>query len=363
MGASSYFGTILGIAFGFAATSVHVGVGPKGTRHLRKLIRTDRIVKVLYDSIQLAADEAMSEDPNPIDTLRTEGLLQGDPRKTATWNAIRDFQKMYALVFAWRITGRQEYFDKASVYLIAWADSNHSRGDPIDDTNLDPAIDAFDMMKDQLTSGENKRIGRWLRQTAEAEIHAGYNRSERATSHNNWNSHRLKIIGEIGFAIGDKPLQAYAINGIKEQINHNLRPDGSSEDFISRDALHYHVYDVDPLLKLAIVLKRATGVDYYHYVASSGSSLEKSVQWLLPYLDGRQTHAEFVDSTVEFDRRRAQNGQAEYRSGTLFEPRNGIATVMLACWFDEGLLPLARKLTGNENRYPGWQAVINELSR
>jgi len=87
------------------------------------------------------------------------------------------------------------------------------------------------------------------------------------------------------------------------------------------------------------------------------------VQWLLPYLDGRQTHAEFVNSTVEFDRRRAQNGQAEYRSGTLFEPRNGIATVMLACWFDEGLLPLARKLTGNENRYPGWQAVINELSR
>ncbi|HXB06534.1 MAG TPA: alginate lyase family protein, partial [Puia sp.] len=248
-------------------------------------------------------------------------------------------------------------------YLIAWADSNHSRGDPIDDTNLDPAIDAYDMVKERLTPGERNRINRWLRQTAEAGINAGYNRPERATAHNNWNSHRLKIIGELGFTIGDKNLQAYAINGIKEQIGRNLKADGSSEDFTSRDALHYHVYDLEPLLKLAIVLQRATGVDYYHYVAPSGASLAKSVTWLLPYLDGRQTHAEFVNSTVDFDRRRAQNGEAGYKPGTLFNPRNGITTLVLASWFDPGLLPLARQLTGSRNRFPDWQAVINELNR
>ncbi len=362
MGISS-FGKILGIFVGVAAISVNVGIGPKGIRQLRKLIHADQGVKALYDSIRQAADVAMGEDPNPIDTLRTEGLLQGDPRKTATWEAIKDLHKMYALAVAWRVTGRQEYFNKASVYLFAWADSNHSRGDPIDDTNLDPAIDAYDMVKAGLTSGENRKISGWLRQTAAAEIHSGYNRSERATSHNNWNSHRLKIIGEIGFAIGDKQLQDYATDGIRQQIDHNLKPDGSSEDFISRDALHYHVYDLEPLLKLAIVLKRATGIDYYHYVAPSGSSLAGSVQWLLPYLDGRQTHAEFVNSTVEFDRRRAQNGQAEFRSGTLFEPRHGIPTVTLASWFDEELLPLEHKLTGSEARFPNWQAVINELNR
>lgn len=334
-----------------------------GAGQLRKMIKADPAVKQQFDSIQREADAAMADDPNPIDTLRTEGLLQGDPRKTATWEAIKDFHKMYALAMTWRVTGRREYLNKTSVYLIAWADSNHSRGDPIDDTNLDPGIEAYDMVKGQLVSAEVKRISKWLRSTADAEIHAGYNRPDRATARNNWNSHRLKIIGEIGFAIGDKNLQQYAIDGIKEQINRNLKPDGSSEDFASRDALHYHVYDLEPLLKLTILLKRTTGVDYYHYVAPSGSSLARSVEWLLPYLDGRQTHAEFVNSTVEFDRRRAQNGEAGYKSGTLFNPRSGIAAVSLAAYFDEGMLPLIKQLTGSENRYPNWQAVINQLNR
>lgn len=346
------------------AQAQYVSLSRQEADRLRERVKTaDPTVKPLFDSIRQIADEAMGEDPNPIDTIRTEGLLQGDPRKAATWEAIRDLHKMYALSIAWRVTRKREYFNKASVYLIAWADSNHSRGDPIDDTNLDPAIAAFDNIKESLTPGENRRIERWLRQTAEAEIHASYNRPERATAHNNWNSHRLKIIGEIGFAIGDKALQQYAVDGIQEQIGRNLRPDGSSEDFVSRDALHYHVYDLEPLLRLAIVLQRATKKDYYHFVAPSGSSLARSVEWLLPYLDGRQTHAEFVNSTVDFDRRRAQNGEAGYKSGTLFEPKSGIATLVLVSYFDEGKLAVARQLAGSGEGYPSWQAVINALSR
>jgi hypothetical protein len=345
------------------ARAQYISLSRKEARRLKNWVKEDAEVKRQFDSLRRIADIAMGDDPNPIDTLRTEGLLQGDPRKTATWNALQDMHKMYALAMVWRMTGKQEYFNKASIYLIAWADSNHSRGDPIDDTNLDPAIAGFDNIKEWLTPAEVRRIDRWLRQAAEAEIHAVYNMPERATSHNNWNSHRLKIVGEIGFAIGDKALQQYAIDGFREQVGRNLQPDGRSEDFISRDALHYHVYDLEPLLKLAIVLKRATGTDYYNYVAPSGASLARSVEWLLPYLDGHQTHAEFVNSTVDFDRRRAQNGERGYKAGTLFEPKNGIATLVLASYFDAGKLDLARRLSGSGDRYPGWQAVINELSR
>jgi hypothetical protein len=345
------------------AKAQYVSMTSREAGRLIDLVKTDRSVKAMFDSIRRVADDAMGDDPNPIDTIRTEGLLQGDPRKTATWEAIADLHKMYALAIAWRVTKKSEYLNKASVYLIAWADSNRSRGDPIDDTNLDPAIAAFDNIKEWLTPGENRRIGRWLRQAAEAEINANYNRPERATSHNNWNSHRLKIVGEIGFAVGDKALQQYAIEGIQQQIGRNLQADGRSEDVISRDALHYHVYDLEPLLRLAIVLQRATQKDYYHYVAPSGASLVQSVEWLLPYLDGRQTHAEFVNSTVEFDRRRAQNGEKGYAAGTLFDPKSGIATLVLAAYFDEAKLALARKLAGSGEGYPSWQAVINALNR
>lgn len=353
---------LLGILWGHAAFA-QVGLSSAEGRQLRDLAHGNATVRVFVDSIHAIADAALEDEPNPIDTIRTEGLLQGDPRKVATWEALKDIHKLYALAVTYRITRQQQYLDKASVFLIAWADSNFSRGDPIDDTNLDPAIEAYDMVKDNLLPGERHRIARWLSRIADAEMHARYNDSSRTTHRNNWNSHRLKIVGEIGFAIDDKNLQNYAVTGLREQIGRNLLPDGSSEDFVSRDALHYHLYDLEPLLKLAIVVQRATGVNYYTYQAPSGSSIRKSVEWLLPYLDGRQTHAEFVNSTVEFDKRRAQNGESSYKAGTLFEPKSGVATLMLAAYFDDKLMELARRLLGSDEQYPTWQAVLNGLNK
>jgi hypothetical protein len=339
-----------------------VSVIAKEARQLKELAHANGTVHAFIDSLQAIADAALEDEPNPIDTLRTEGLLQGDPRKTATREALKDVHKMYALAVVYRVTRQREYLDKASVFLIAWADSNFSRGDPIDDTNLEPAIEAYSLIKNHLVSAEDKRICRWFKRVADAEIHARFNDARRATAHNNWNAHRLKIVGEIGFAIGDKNLQQYAIAGIKDHIGRNLLPDGSSEDFVSRDALHYHLYDLEPLLKLAIVLQRATGVNYYTWQAPSGSSLQKSVEWLLPYLDGRQTHAEFVRSTVEFDKRRAQNGESSYKAGTLFDPKSGVATLILAAYFDDKFMDLARRLLGSNEQYPTWQAVLNGLA-
>jgi hypothetical protein len=354
---------LLGLLSGSGVVAQYVGLDPHGIGRLKELMRSDAGVKRLYDSLQQIADEALQEDPNPIDTIRTEGLLQGDPRKTATWAALGDMRKMYALALAYRVTGKRVYLDKTTVYLFNWASTNIPRGDPIDDTNLDPAIEAYDMIKHALVFGENKRISSWLKRTAQAELDAPYNRPGRATATNNWHSHRLKIVGEIAYAIRDVALERYCIAELKAQIGRNLRPDGASDDFLTRDALHYHVYDLEPLLKLSIVLKRATGVDYYSYESPSGSSIKKSVNWLLPYLDGRKTHAEFVNSTVEFDRRRAQNGEAAYKAGTLFEPKNGVATLLLAGWFDPGMMEPARGLLGSSDRHPAWQAVLNELPR
>jgi Alginate lyase len=345
----------------------YVGLGQKEIRELRDLLKGDGggdgSAKKLYDSLLQLALGALRADLHPIDTIRTEGLLQGDPRKTATQSALQDMRKMYALALVYRVSGNRRYLDKAAIFLQAWAAVNHPKGDPIDDTNLDPAIEAFDMLKEGLTAEQATAIRDWLRLTAETELTAIYNRQNRATSHNNWHSHRLKIVGEIGYAIGDTALEGYAIRGLMAQIGTNLNPDGSSADFLTRDALHYHVYDLEPLLKLAIVIRRATGADYYSWQASSGSSIRRSVEWLLPYLNGQKTHPEFVNSTVEFDRRRAQNGEAAYRAGTLFDPKNGVAVLVLAAYFDPEpeLMPLARRLIGSEDHYPVWQAVVNAL--
>jgi hypothetical protein len=355
-------GLILLLSFsGLALQAQYVGLNQNEIKKLQHLLPSDEGAKKLYTSFQQLADQALTEDPHPIDTIRTEGLLQGNPKKTATAFSLKDMRKMYALALVYRVGVDKQYLRRLTVYLNAWAAMNHPKGDPIDDTNLDPVIEAYDMVRTKLPSADEKAVRSWLAATAETELSAPYNRPGRATSYNNWHSHRLKIVGEIAFAIGDTALQGYTIRGIKEQIARNLNADGSSSDFLSRDALHYHVYDLEPLLTLAIVLQRATGVDYYTYVSPAGTSIKKSVDWLLPYLNGEKTHAEFVNSTVDFDRKRAQNNEAAYRAGTLFDPKNGIATLALAAFFDPGLMPLARQLSGTEDRYPDWQAVVNGL--
>jgi len=319
--------------------------------------------KKFYESFQYLADMALTETPNPIDTIRTEGLLKGNPKKTATALALADMSKMYALALVYQVSGDKKYLTRTGEYLVAWATKNTPNGDPIDDTNLDNAIEAYDMVKSALPSADAAAISNWLKRTADIEISSPRNRPERSTSYNNWNSHRLKIIGEIAFTIGDTALQSYTIRGLKTQLEKNLEPSGSSIDFELRDALHYHVYDLEPLLKLAIVLQRATGVNYYPYQSPTTSSIKKSVDWLAPYLNGEKTHPEFVNSTVNFDRERAKNNEPGYKAGSLFDPKSGVRTLLLAAYFDADLLPTARKLLSTEDHYPAWQSVVNELMK
>ena len=347
-------------------TAQDVGLRPVEIDKLKEQLLSlppDSNLSRLYVVQVRLADQSLAEDPHPIDTIRTEGLLQGDPKKTATREALRDMPQIYALALVWKVSGDRKYLSALERYLTAWATTDRPRGDPIDDTNLDPVIEAYDMVKGDLPLATEEMVRAWLKSTAEVELSAPFNRPNRATSFNNWHSHRLKIVGEIAFAIGDTALQGYTVRGMRDQIARNLNPDGSSSDFVARDALHYHVYDLEPLLTLAIVLQRATGVNYYTYVSPAGTSIKKSVDWLLPYLDGTKTHAEFVNSTVEFDRQRARNGEAAYKAGTLFDPKNGVTTLLLAAYFDAdpGLMPLARKLSGTEDRYPGWQAVVDAV--
>lgn len=328
---------------------------------LKKLAATNVSAKARLSEWQRVADQSLTSTPNPIDTIHTEGRLKGDPQKTATSESLRDMHKMYALALTYRISGDKKYFTKAAEFLSAWARKNSPNGDPIDDTNLDPAVETYDFIKADLSADDNKLISSWLAATAQAEMDKI--KRHKGTATNNWHSHRLKEVGEIGFAIGDKKYQQWAIDGLKEQIAKNLLPDGSSIDFKLRDALHYHVYDLEPLLKLSIILKRATGVDYYNYVSPEQTSIRKSVEWLLPYLNGQKTHGEFVNSTVSFDKKRAKNGEKDYVAGTLFNPKNGLHTLLLAEYFFPDVMGLIQKLSGSTEAYSNWQLVLNKVRK
>ncbi|UKE73427.1 alginate lyase family protein [Xanthomonas graminis] len=290
------------------------------------------------------ADAALHDTAHPIAVLSTAGRLKGDPAKADTEASLGDMRKIQALAVAYALTGEGRYATKAGDYLSRWAAVNQPSGEPIDETGLEPAIFAYRIVRNELPTITRHDIDHWMRRIARAEIAS--RDPKRKTATNNWHSHRLKSVGLIGIALDDDALIAYARDGLKQQIGDNLRPDGRSIDFIARDALSYHVYDLRPLVTLALAFSER-GEDLYHWQARNGASLAHSVQWLLPYLRGDKPHAEFVGSDVAFDKARSRNGEAGHVIGSTYAPRDALPLLSLTAAYDPDSARLATQLGGS----------------
>jgi hypothetical protein len=334
---------------------------PAELARLRAMVADDAEAARRFEAVRAQADHAAADPPNPIARITTEGRLDGDPDKVATDRALADMGKLEALGLAYAVTGAAPYLAAIERDLDAWAAVNQPTGDPIDETRLEAAIVAFDLTAPALAPAHRDRIARWLHRVAAAEIAS--RKGHRATAINNWNSHRLKLVGLVGYALDDAALVDWARRGYEAQIADNLRPDGSSFDFEERDALHYHVYDLVPLLRLAIVLARDGGHPYTQ-AAPSGATLAAGVAFLLPYARGEQQHAEFVRSRVPFDRQRAANGQAAYQPGRLFEPAEARPALELAQFFQPELAALVADLAGAHGAaWPTVRVLLNAAMR
>lgn len=344
------------------ATAQYIGLTSKEIPSIKKLIKKDSSVFNLYSSIKKVANAALKAGPNPIDTVVSEGHLSNDPKKVTTGKSLRDIDKIYSLGIAYKIEQNNIYLKKLTEFLVAWATVNQPQGNPINDTKFEDLFFAYDMVKAEVSSLQRQSIDTWLAKIADEEIRTGKNKAK-TTSFNNWNSHRLKTIGLIAYILDNAEYKKYIDEELPVQIEKNLLPDGSGFDFHERDALHYHVYTLEPLISLSTVLKRATGKDYYHYVSASGASIKRSIEFLKPYVTGEKTHGEYVNSTVAFDKKRADNKEAGFEIGANFKPLHAIPVMIEACYFEPGCMEIVRKFLNINSHYPNWQSILNEVRR
>jgi len=348
------------LGFTFTAFSQVVSLNANEIKKLKSQVKNNPETQKLYASFEKNASSYLAEQPNPVDTIRTEGLLKGNPKKERTRQALADMNKMFALALQYRLSGDQKYLHKCAEFLEAWAKTNRPNGDPIDDTNLDKAVEAYDLIKTDIEPAVKITIEKWLTETAWSEINSKKMKTGRATAINNWNAHRLKVVGEIGYALNHSDFIVWTIDNLKSHININLYPDGTSLDFKERDAMHYHIYDLEPMLKLAIIIDRAKGTNFYTYESPKGSSIRKSVNWLMPYIKGEQQHEEYVHTTVKFDRDRAKNNEAGFAPGTMFKPDLALPVLGLAVYFDQTLLSVLQSVDGKEQ---SWSGILDQLQR
>lgn len=354
---------LVSITFCIQSGAQYLSLDKKEISGLKKLVAKDSTAGKFYRRFEMQAAAAFGQQPNPIDTIISEGHLATDPKKIRTNQSLGDMNKIYALAIVARVSDKKEYAAKCIEYIKAWAALNKGIGNPINDTKLDGLLEGYDLVKNDATPQDRIVIDAWLRQVAEAEINHPRFKSTAKSAANNWNSHRIKIVGNIAYLLNDKNYIAFTDTTLQKQIARNLNADGSGMDFEERDALHYHIYTLEPLIAIATTIKRATGKDYYSYVSATNSSIRKSVAFLVPFATGEQVHHEFVNSKVAFDKQRAANKEPGYTIGADFETKTAANVLSQAAYFDPNLTDVAKKVADTRSTYPNWRSVLNAVSK
>ncbi|PYF70630.1 alginate lyase family protein [Pedobacter nutrimenti] len=352
---------LISLLFTARLKAQYVGLNKDELTKLALLVKTDPEAKKIYTPLEVLAEAALRQTPNPVDTITSEGHLANDPKKIVTIKALADVRKIYALAYVYRISQQALYLKKCIAYLLAWAQVNKSTGNPINDTKLDPLLEGYDLIKEDMSRQDRDRINTWLVQIADAQISNPRFLSAKKSVNNNWNSHRIKIVANIAYILDHKAYQKFIDSAIKSQVLKNLYPNGSGFDFEERDALHYHIYTLEPLLRAAMTIQRTGKGDYFHYKSPSGSSIQNSVNFLLPYVTGEKIHREFVNSKVSFDKKRADNKEATYKIGAAFKPASALDVYIYASYFDPAYSFIIKKLLDSKDYYAEWELLLNAV--
>ncbi|WP_443936995.1 alginate lyase family protein [Pedobacter sp. MW01-1-1] len=346
-----------------------VSLNTQELRTVSALIKTNADARFCTDTLINRTDTYLKDSPNPADTILTEGILKGDPRKVKTWKQLEDMQKVYSFALAFKMTNKKKYLQAANDFILAWASRNQPQGNPINDTNLDKIIFSIDLLKADLPTKTVETANAWLLKVAEAETkrypYIDNDTNPRTRPINNWHSHRIKIVAEVAFTIENESLKEWVRKQYVRHIGLNLNPDGSSFDFHERDALHYHVYDLEPLMVAATILARDPAFDQNPYTLQSAnkSSLKRSFDWFLPYYTGKKTHQEFVHSKQKFDRDRAKNGEKGYQIGHIFNANEADGLIQKTAYFDADLLYVYQEKAKTKKEYPHIQFILNKAKQ
>jgi len=310
------------------------------------------------------ADKDLGQTPDPLPRVHTAGTLPHQGIWDQSVAAKKDWTRMLTLGLAYRLTGDPRYLKAAERFISAWATVYQFSFNPIDETSMDQILLAYDLSRPGLSQPTQEKMTAFLHTMAEgyldkiAREKTGKASDSQTNSINNWQSHRIKLITLAAYALGDTDLIARAHQAFQAQILVNIKPDGSVVDFYTRDALHYVVYDLEPLSTASLAAK-AHGDDWFHAATSSGTSLELALDWLMPFALGQKTHEEFVHSTVPFDIARAKAGVKGFAG--VWDPAMSIDLYQLAALADAKYTPTLQQIVSKSGQAPQeWLTLLRQ---
>ncbi len=292
------------------------------------------------DRLQREVDRLAAAQPRAMARIHTQGTLPHQGIRDQSIEAEKDLTVMRDLAMIWRAGHDGSALERLAVLLDAWAGVYQPSFNQIDETVFDKLIDAYAITQDALPEATRNKAAQLIRAIGAGYIARMQHPPKRLPA-NNSQSHRIKLATLAAVALDDAEMFNAARELFREQIGRNLSPDGMSIDFELRDALHYVVYDLEPLTRAAIAA-RTRGEEWLYLEGSNHATLASGLNWLLPYASGEKTHEEYVRTTVQFDRERRDAGVGGFKG--LWKPAKSADLYGMAATLDARYLPLARSL-------------------
>ena len=320
---------------------------------LQQVIEEHPRAGAMYDSIVAAASISLQHTPRPLKKLYYEGLLDTDPARINTVKSFDDMNHMAALIYAAYGNGSRHYGDKAREIIMAWAEAYQPDGNTINENKFVSFFWGYHLFKPFFNMREQAVAEKWIGTIARMQM------ERRSTPNNNWESKRLTMIGIAGALFNDSVLMKYSADGYKKFISTAYYPDGTSNDLLTRDALHYHISGIKPCISAFINLSPYhSGFKLFEWEAANGASIKKAVAYTIPYATGEKQRREWVNSTVELDKRRAEAGIEVYRPGRLFSPEDAAELFEWACYYNHEWYSIIEK-PGDTPYLTTWIGLLN----
>ncbi len=220
--------------------------------------------------------------------------------------ALRDSQNTALLALAYYLKNDRAYLQQAKKYLLAWAKTHQPNGHPINETRLEGFLWAYDLLFCEFDKEEHKKIKIWLINIQSNKHNWKFGSS---SNKNNLRTHQLKILLMLDRLLEDEKSLNKDKEALRKHIENNLLDDGVSVDYKERDALHYHVYNLEPWLEIALL---------------EGNYLNKvteSYQFLIQQIKQGNIHQQFVNSKQKIDSKREKGGFSYAKKGSSFNPK------------------------------------------
>jgi hypothetical protein len=319
---------------------------------LRVLIHENPKVRAMYDSIKVLADKGLTYNANPQTQISYEGMLPTHPDRKATEESLKDMDRVVNLIYASYGENSAIYGEKAKQYVLAWSEAYVPTGNPINENKLTALFWAFYLFNDLFTAVEQQQVEEWMKAIGRKEV------EREKTPNNNWEAKRLKLIATIGSILKLDEFNSYAVEGFKDYIASAYYADGTSNDLRERNALHYHVSGLKPTVAVFVNgVSFDSAYNLFDYLASSGSSVEQSVMYVVPYAKGEQQREEWTNSKATIDKRRAEAGLSEYQPGKLYDPNHAIPLLEWTGFFRDDVYGVFGK---EAERYTAhWVGLLN----